>query len=190
MITNTLLRLVEDRINEKFKAYLVPIDKAYPTSGRRFIRVAGNSLSLTLDGDSLKCELQIVVTCSIRSRTKNVQSQQELLGEIIDLAEMVYFHLLLDLNINSKILNSFPTEPDSSRISVDGRWECNYVDLRAEPVYADFYDAREVHERMPAGMKVDITLLAPRIWIPIGCGTLPFSLQTELDTSEIKYDKN
>jgi hypothetical protein len=57
-------------------------------------------------------------------------------------------------------------------------------------VYADFYDAKEVHERMPAGMKVDITVLAPRIWIPIGCGTLPSSLQTELDTSEIKYAKN
>lgn len=190
MITNTLLRLVEDRINEKFEAYLVPLDKAYPTSGRSFIRVAGNSLSLTLDGDSLKCELQIVVTCSIRSRNNPVQSQQKLLGEIIDLAEMVYFHLLLDFNIKSKILNAFPSEPDSGKISVDGRWECNYVDLRAEPVYADFYDSKEVHERNPAGIKVDITLLAPRIWIPLGCGSLPSSLQTELNTSEIKYAKN
>lgn len=179
MIANTLLRLVEDRVKEKFNAYVVPFDKAYPTSGQDFIRLSANTMSLTLDGDSLTCELQIVVTCSTRIRTQAVQNQDVGYTRVMNMAERVYFWLFLNSDFRSQIGASIP----GSR-GVDGRLEVNYLDLRAMPVYADFYDSKEIHERQPAGLKIDITALLPRIWLPVTCDTLPSFIMDGLDNLE------
>jgi hypothetical protein len=181
MITTALLRLVEGRINEKFESFLIPFDKAYPTSGRTFIRLSGSSLSLNLEGDVLKAELQIIATCSTRIRNTTVQKQDEPFCHIANIAESLYYWLLTDINIKGKIGAAIP-----GNAGIDGRFEVNYLDLRAVPVYADFYDAREVHERLPAGMKIDITMLMPRIWIPIQCGQFPEAFQNMIDDVEIK----
>jgi len=181
MIASTLLRLVEDLVKQKFKANVVPFDKAYPTSGQDFIRLSANSMSLTLEGDQLTCELQIVATCSTRIRTQAVQNQDIGYVRVMDLAEKVYFWLFLKLN------NSFRGQIEASIPGVrgvDGRLEVNYLDLRAMPVYADFYDSKEVHERQPAGLKVDITALLPRIWLPVQCDELPQFIMDELEISE------
>lgn len=176
MISDVLLRLVEERINNKFKAAIVPFDKAYPTSGQDFIRLSANSLSLTDQGEAITCELQIVITCSTRIRTQAVQNQDVAYSRVIQLAENVFFWLYSFVELKGKMMQAIPYNN-----GVDGKWIVNYIDLRPVPVYADFYDSNEVHERQPAGMKIDITALMPRLWIPVPCGYLPEAMTAILD---------
>jgi len=166
MITDVLIRLLEDRIKEKYEAYLVPFDKAYPTSGTTFIRLSPNGVVLSIDGERIVWEITVKITCSARIRTQPRQGEYNFHLDLIDTAEKIYLWVYTYFAFKGAVLEKYPL------FSVDGRFESGYMELTPQPVYADFYDAQETHERKPAGMKIEQSILLPRVRMPTNCGEL------------------
>lgn len=160
---------MEAELAKEFKTHVVPLDKAYPTSGKDFIRVSANSMTVVHDGDSLSCELQIKVTVSTRIRTYSRENEHIAYRRIIKFAENVYFYLFQFANIKGAIMEKFPLS------SVDGLILSSHIALQPQPVYADFYDSMEVHQRQPAGFKIEQDILLPRIWLRAACAVIPTS---------------
>lgn len=166
MITDVLIRLLEDRINEKYPTFLVPFDKAYPTSGISFIRLSPNGVVLSIDGNRMIWEITIKITCSIRIRTQPRQGEYKYHLDLIDTAEKVYLWVYTYFTFTRDVLEKYPL------FSIDGRFESGYMELTPQPTYSDFYDSQEVHERKPAGMKIEQSILLPRVRMPMDCGQL------------------
>ena len=167
MLTTEILKIVEDRIDEKYNAHLVPFDKAYPTSGEKFIRLSPISCDVSRDNDRLSFDVQIRVTCSARIRTYARQNEFIPHLEVVDLSEKMLFWVLSFVDFSAKLKQKFP------KVDVYGLIESDYLTLDPEPVYADFYDSAEIHERKPAGLKIDQSFTLPRVSINLDCGNLP-----------------
>jgi hypothetical protein len=166
MIADKLTGLIITRLNQKFETHYVPLDSAYPTSGMTFIRVAPAELFITLGELHVDIDTSITITCSTRIRDNPRQREYESHKRIVNFAEQVYFWLLTYDTANSEIHDLFP------RSSVTNRITSKFLDLRAVEVYADFYDAKEVHERQPAGFKIEQSIMLPRLRLPFVCGQL------------------
>lgn len=171
MVTESTIRLLETRIAEKYRNHLVPFDKAYPTSGQVFVRLAGKDLSIDLSEEVVILDIQVTVTCSARLRTSARQNEYKPYLAVIDIAEKIFFWLLSYQELRGELQTLFPQS------SVTGRMESGHLSLEPIPVHADFYDSTEVHSRGPAGLKIDQTIMLPRIRIPMLCGNLPEWLQ-------------
>lgn len=166
MIADKLMGLLIERLNERFETHHVPMDSAYPTSGRDFIRISPNDLSITVEDMIIHIDASFTVTCSTRIRTDARQTEFNSHLRLIDFAEKVFFWILTYSSIRGAMHELF------SQSSVTNNIVSKYIDFRVVPVYADFYSSKEVHERQPAGIKIDQIFTLPRLTIPLQCGEI------------------
>src|SRR5690606_12292322 len=115
--------------------------------------------------------LQIRVTCSVKIRTYARQNEYYPHLLAVDFAEKIFLWVLGYTTIKGAMMKLFPLS------SVVGVIESNYLTLEPEPVYADFYDAQEVHERKPVGLKIDQSFSLPTLILRTECGNLPAAIE-------------
>jgi hypothetical protein len=166
MIADKLTNLIIGRLNQRFKTFYVPLDSAFPTSGKDFIRVCPADLSVTLEEQRVIIDTSITITCSTRIRDQARENEYIAHKRIVNFAEQIFFWLLTYNTIRGEMMTLYPLSSVTDRIT------SKYLDLRAIPVTADYYDAKDIHERKPAGFKIEQSIMLPRLHLPLVCGEL------------------
>lgn len=175
MFAATIIKEVENSLDTVIDAHVVPVDSAYPTSGTRFIRLCGDSESVSLQEGTLRLMIDLSVTVSVRVGKYPQRKGMVPYFEIITLAESVFVHLLTDQTILSTLIAAFPPP-----ISLTDRFTCDRIDLTPTKVGPEFYSSTTNADRDYVGLKIVQRIQSPIITVPLDCFSVPESIENTL----------
>jgi hypothetical protein len=118
MITDIIVSAVEDSLDEitGVDAHIVPLLRAFPSSGKQFVQVVGTNNSFKRHEHSLKVRVNIQITCSFRTRNYPVETKYKPYLDLVDLAERCYFHIITRNSLTAAIRSLLPN------FSFSGPW--------------------------------------------------------------------
>lgn len=176
MITDVVFTILETRLAEKFKeSNIVPIDKAFPTTGAKFIRLVGaNTLTRPTD-QTMEFIVQFTVECSIRTRTWPQRAKRTPYLTLTDLQEQVYFYILQSQDIRTDLVD---VSAIAERKSVVGRFKSDSINTKPQTVRGAYYGSKDESSDREAGLLLSQVYRSPVIKVPWECLTFPTPLDT------------
>ena len=167
MITDVVLRAIEERLDTIVEANVVPEGEAYPTSGSKFYRVTGDHTDFVFKESSIVATVSFSVICSIRTRDYLKQKKDIPYVELLNMQESCFFHLITYGELENKLRETF------SIISVNGRIQSEMMNTRVQNVFPIFFNSKDKSSDREAGYLISQSFHAPSITIPYTCLTLP-----------------
>lgn len=181
MIADTLILLAEkslDNLLSEIGVDISPRDLAYPTSDKKFIRLAGTNDTVEVKDQSISFRVGLSITTSARIGSNSLQNEYVPYLEIIDIQERAVIHLVTNQLLITNLRSVLP-----STIFIRGRFETSFIDLTPAPTLDNFYSSHGNGERSVKGLKLTQTILSPTIEVPFRCMQ---DLSSLVDTGDIR----